>query len=425
MSNKVIQRVRGVRDILPEEQKYFRYLQKIFEAAAEQSGFRKIYTPTIEQSSLFERTVGKVTDIVEKELYSFKSKSGKNIALRPEGTASVARAYLENGMTSLPQPVKLYYIMPMFRYDRPQAGRYREHWQMGVEAFGEKSPLLDVTIIALALRVLKSAGLTNLSLQINSIGCPNCRPKYEKTLIKYLKENDKKVCEDCKKRIKSNPMRVLDCKQKGCQSVVEDAPQMINSLCNVCHEHFKTNLEYLDELDIMYEINPRLVRGLDYYVQTVFEIWDEKHGGQSTLGAGGRYDGLTELVGGRKTPGIGFGLGMDRIVAEMMSQKVDFEEEDAVDVFVIQLGVEAKKKCFKLLFDLQNAGVGAEASIDKGSMSTQLKMANRLKVPFAMIIGQKEAFSDTVIIKDMQSGCQEIYPQNRAVKEMQKRLTRR
>jgi len=411
-----------MRDILPEEQKYFTYLRNAFEKACEQSGFNKIYTPTMESTQLFERTVGKGTDIIEKELYSFKSKSDKNLSLRPEGTASIVRAYLENGMTSKPQPIKLYYQLPMFRYDRPQAGRYREHWQYGVEVLGEKSPLIDVTVIALALRVLSSVGLSGISLQINSIGCPNCRPKYKKVLQRFLKDNEKSLCADCKRRSKSNPMRVLDCKNKSCQETTEGAPQIINNLCNSCHEHFKTNLEYLDELDIMYEINPRLVRGLDYYVQTVFEIWGESDGSQAALGGGGRYDGLSELIGGRKAPGIGFGLGADRIVAQMMAQGVKAKAESPVDVYVIQLGKEAKKKCFKLLFDLQNAEIGAEGSIDKGSMSAQLKAANKLKVPYVLIIGQKEAYSDTAILKDMGSGCQEIYPQERIVRELQKKL---
>jgi histidyl-tRNA synthetase len=424
LSNKVIQKVRGMRDILPDEQKYFVSLRNVFETACEQSGFRKIYTPTIESSQLFERTVGKATDIVEKELYAFKSKSGKKLALRPEGTASMARAYLENGMTSWSQPVKLYYELPMFRYDRPQAGRYREHWQFGVEAFGEKSPLLDVTVIALALRVIHLAGIAGTSLQINSIGCPTCRPKYKKILVRFLKENEKNLCPDCKRRLKTNPMRVLDCKNKSCQELTEGAPQMVNNLCNSCHEHFKMILEYLDELDIDYGINPRLVRGLDYYVQTVFEIWNNSDGGQNALGGGGRYDGLTELVGGRKAPGIGFGLGADRIVATMKDQGVETPIGSAVDVFVIQLGKEAKKKCFKLIYELQNAGVGAEGSLDKGSMSVQLKMANKLNVPYCLIIGQKEAYSDTVILKDMGSGCQEIYPQDRIVKEVQKRISK-
>jgi len=424
LSNKIIQKARGMRDILPEEQKYFKYFSKAFEMAAEQSGFKKVYTPTVESAGLFERTVGKATDIIEKEMYVFNSKSDAKLALRPEGTASVARAYLENGMTSWPQPVKLYYQMPMFRYDRPQAGRYREHWQYGVEVFGDKSPLMDVTIIALALRAIKSAGLENVSLQINSIGCPSCRPQYRRTLVRFLKDNEKKLCADCKRRLKTNPLRVLDCKEKGCIAVTEDAPQMINSLCNSCHSHLKSILEYLDEIDILYEINPRLVRGLDYYIQTVFEIWSEKEGGSLALGGGGRYDGLTELLGGKKIAGIGFGLGADRIVAAMKEAGVETAEEFSVDAFVIQLGAEAKKKCFKLIYELQNAGVGAEGSLDEVSMSSQLKKANRLKVPYALIIGQKEAFSDTVILKDMHSGVQEIYPQSKIVNELKKRVER-
>lgn len=422
MSKRIVQKIRGVRDILPDEQQYLKYLNRIFENACEQSGFSKIYTPTIEQTALFVRTAGKGTDIVEKEMYTFKDKSGNSVSLRPEGTASIARAYLENGMTSWPQPVKLYYEMPMFRYGRPQAGRYREHWQFGVEAFGEKAPTLDATVITLAIRILNTAGLAGVSLQINSIGCPNCRPKYRKVLFDYLKKNEKKLCPDCKKRLKANPMRVLDCKEPTCMMIAEEAPQTVNHLCNPCHEHFRTILEYLDEIDIIYELNPKLVRGLDYYTRTVFELWAESDNGMLSLGGGGRYDGLTEILGGKNTPGIGFGLGADRIVAEMKANEIEIPEIQSTEVFVAQLGEEAKKKCFRLLFDLRNAGISTEGSIDKGSISEQMRAANRYGAHFALIIGQKEAFDDTVILKDMGSGAQEIFPRDKVVKEIQKRV---
>lgn len=424
MSKKIVQKARGMRDILPQEQKYFEYLSRVFERIAEQSGFKRIYTPTIESSSLFIKSVGKGTDIVEKEMFTFKDKSGNTVTLRPEGTASVVRAYLEGGMTSLTQPVKLFYEMPMFRYERPQAGRYREHWQYGAEVIGEKSPLIDVTVIALVLRVLKTVGLSGLSLQLNSIGCSACRPKYRKVLLEFLKQNEKKLCPDCKKRMKTNPLRVLDCKNEVCIEIVAEAPQTINHLCANCHSHLKVILEYLDEIDILYELNPRLVRGLDYYSKTVFEFWSEREKGQNALAAGGRYDGLTEILGGKNMAGIGFGIGADRVVAEMMKQEVESEVENKVDVYVAQLGEEAKKKSFKLLFELQNAGIGAEGSIDKGSISDQLKAADRLGVPYTLIIGQKEAFSDTVIIKDMTSGSQETYPMDKVVKEISKRISK-
>lgn len=423
LGKRIVQKVRGMRDILPQEQQHFKYLEKVFQESCEQAGFLKIYTPTIEQTNLFIRTVGKGTDIIEKEMYTFKDKSGNSVSLRPEGTASVARAYLEGGMTSLPQPIKLYYEMPMFRYGRPQAGRFREHWQFGVESFGDKSPTLDVTVISLAIRVLKTVGLQNISLQINSIGCPACRPKYRKVLVEYLKANSKKLCADCGRRLKINPMRVLDCKEPSCIAITEEAPQTVNHLCNSCHEHFRTILEYLDEIDIMYDLNPRLVRGLDYYTKTVFELWTESDSrGMLSLGGGGRYDGLTELLGGKPTPGIGFGLGADRIVSEMQNQEVEIPETHITEVFVAQLGDEAKKKCFRLLFELRNAGIAAEGSIDRGSISDQMRAANRYGADFALIIGQKEAFDDTVIIKDMHSGSQEIFPREKAVREVQKRL---
>lgn len=425
MAKKMIQTPRGTRDLLPEDFKYFDYTIEAFEMEAKKSGFGKIDTPMFEETNLFVRGVGKGTDIVEKEMYTFKDKSGNSLTLRPEGTAPVVRAYLENGMQSKPKPVKLYYMGPLFRYERPQAGRFREFYTFGLEVIGDKDPLHDVTTVSYAWRVLKILGLSDLTLQINSIGCPNCRPKYQKELDVFIKENIKNFCKDCKVRAKKNPLRILDCKEKRCQSFLEEVPIIINNLCKECHNHFREVLEYLDELELDYEINPRLVRGFDYYTKTVFEIWTKKDKGQNTLAAGGRYDGLVELLGGKATPAVGFGAGVDRIVDELKKQKVKVYDLTGVDVFVAQLGEIARKKCMRLMHDLQLEGIGAEGCIEKKKgISDQLKHANNLNVPFTLLIGQKEAYDNTVIIKDMQSGNQEVYPRDKAVKEIKKRLQR-
>lgn len=422
MAKKNIQTVRGTKDILPEENRYFDYVNKIFENEAKKSRFGKIETPIFEDTNLFVRGVGKDTDIVEKEMYTFRDKSGNSLTLRPEGTAPVVRAYVENGMQSLPKPIKLYYFGPMFRYERPQAGRYRQFYQFGLEVIGDKNPLQDASLISLVWRAYTSLGLTDLSLQINSIGCPHCRTKYKKELLKFIKEKEKKLCTDCQKRVKKNPLRLLDCKDKSCQLILKDAPIILNNLCKECHDHFREVLEYLDELDLSYELNPRLVRGLDYYTKTVFEIWTKSEGGQNSLGGGGRYDELIEQLGGKPTPALGFACGTDRIVQFIKNYHIEVIEPNGVDVFVAQLGDEARKKCFRLMHDLHLGGLGAEGCIEKKGISEQLKISSKLGAPFTLLIGQKEAFDDTVIIKDMQSGNQEIYPREKVVKEIKKRL---
>lgn len=421
MGKKITQKPRGTKDIWGEDQKYFQYVQNVFETVAEEAGFGKIETPAFEDTKLFVRGVGKETD-VGKEMYTFKDKSGNSITLRPEGTAPIVRAYLEDGMQSLPQPVNLYYFSNFFRYERPQAGRYREFWQLGLEVIGDKSPLVDANIIATVSRIYKKLNIQNISIQINSMGCSICRPKYIKILKKYYAGNLSKLCPDCKKRYKTNPLRLLDCKNEKCLLIQAEAPQIINNLCSACHDHFKTVLEYIDELEINYDLNPKIVRGLDYYTGTVFEVWNEKDGAQNSLGGGGRYDDLVETLGGSKTPAVGFGGGVERTMEEMEREGVEFEEKKNVSIFVAQLGSKARKKCFKLLNDLLDSGIGAEARFDKGGIGDQLKIASKLGVEYTLLIGQREAFDGTVIIKDMASGNQEVFPYEKIVKVMAKRL---
>lgn len=423
MAKKTIQTPRGTRDILPELQVYFDCVQRHFESVVRSAGFSKITTPVFEDTNLFVRGVGEGTDIVEKEMYTFKDKSDNSLTLRPEGTASVIRSYLENGMQSWTQPVKLYYFEPMYRYDRPQAGRYREFWQFGFEMIGDKTALADAVVITTAYRIYSNLGIADsLSMQINSIGCSECRPKYLKELAKYYKDNEKELCPDCKRRLASNPLRLLDCKEKKCQTLIEEAPQIVNSLCNDCHQHFKEVLEYLDEIGIVYEINPRLVRGLDYYTRTVFEIWSNKDGSQNSLGGGGRYDKLVEILGGQPTPALGFAGGVDRTVELIQKMEGDAGLAEKRDVFVAQIGDEARKKCFRLMNDLWNNGIDAEGCLDKGSISDQLKAANKISARYALILGQKEAYDGTVILKEMLSGTQEIVPVDKVIQELKRRL---
>jgi len=423
MAKKIIQTPRGTRDLLPDTQAYFDYVEKVFESIVRSAGFAKITTPVFEDTNLFIRGVGEGSDIVDKEMYTFKDKSDNSLTLRPEGTASIVRAYLENGMQSWAQPVKLYYFEPMYRYDRPQAGRYREFWQFGFEMIGDKSALADAVVITTAYRIYDSLGLKDtLSMQINSIGCSECRPMYLKELTRYYKENEKDLCPDCKKRLATNPLRLLDCKGKKCQLLAEEAPKIVNSLCTACHDHFKEVLEYLDEIGIIYEINPRLVRGLDYYTRTVFEIWNQKDGAQNALGGGGRYDKLVEILGGQSTPALGFAGGVDRTVEQIQQIKDGVEVTEQRDVFVAQIGDEARKKCFRLMNDLWNSGVDTEGCLDKGSISNQLAVANKIGAKYTLIMGQKEAYDGTVIIKEMNSGTQEVVTLESVISEIKHKL---
>lgn len=409
-------------DILPEEQVSFQHVAGTFKTLAAQAGFGRIETPVLEDTGVFKRAVGEATDIVEKEMYTFPDRSGNSLTMRPEGTAGVARAYIEHGMASWPQPVKLYYTSPMFRYERPQAGRTRQHTQIGAEIFGESQPSADAHIITLASRLYRKLGLLGVTLQVNSIGDGACRPKYLGELTSYLKEHQSKLCEQCQSRISKNPMRVLDCKEKGCQPIIADAPQTLNFLCQACHQHFTGVLEYLDDLEVPYELNHKLVRGLDYYTRTVFEFYGGRAGAQSSIGAGGRYDDLVDQLGGKPTPAIGFGSSLERITLEMSECGLEPPPPQDVRVYVASLGEPARLASFRLIEELLDGGVGAAGAVDKNGIQAQLGRADRLGTPYAIIIGQKEVFDKTVILRDMTSGAQEMVPLEKIVAEVQKRF---
>lgn len=410
---------------MPDDQKYWRFLLKKFTKLAEEYSFRKIDTPILEETDLFFRSVGEGTDIIEKEMYSLKTRGGDDLSLRPEGTAGTVRSYIEHGMSAWPQPVRLYYFGPMFRHDQPQAGRFRQFYQLGVEALGEDDAVIDAEIILVAYKFLVSLGLKNLMVKINSIGDSLCRPQYVKTLKEYFRSRTKKLCAQCKNRLKVNILRILDCKEADCQSLVANAPQIVDYLDQACKNHFKSVLEFLDELKIPYLLDPFLVRGLDYYTRTVFEIFPEEKEGEKApaIGSGGRYDRLVELLGGHKTPACGWATGMERIISALKNSNISAPDiKFEPKIFVAQLGEAGKRKGLSLFENLRDENIKAASSLGRDSIKSQLRIANRLGMKFTLIVGQKEAIDGTVILRDMESGIQETLPMKSIVDILKKRL---
>jgi histidyl-tRNA synthetase len=423
MKNVNFQNLRGMKDILPEDQPYWDQVRKISEKMSREYGFSRIDVPIVEYSDLYARGIGEGTDIVEKEMYTFTTRGGDKVALRPELTAGICRSYIQNGMNILSKPVKLFSTGPVYRYDRPQEGRYREHHQVNYDALGEQDPILDAQMIQIASRIVQSLGIKSVQIQVNSIGCPACRKDYRRLLLSYLESKKSKLCLDCKRRMKTNPLRILDCKEDKCFQVAALAPQSVDHLCDDCRKHFKILLEYLDELDLPYAINPQLVRGLDYYTKTVFEVWSgEEDGRKGSLGGGGRYDGLMKMLGGEATPAVGFGLGMERLIAEMKRVQAKPYKAPKPRVFLAQLGDLAKKKSLRLFLELEKNGILMAESFGRGSLKSQLRVANRLGVELTLILGQKEALDQTVIIKNMATGEQETVSNDKLVDVVKKRL---
>lgn len=422
-AKKEINSVTGMRDILPQDQKYWQAAIHAAEKVAVDYGFGRIDTPILESLDLFIRGVGKQTDIVEKEMFSFVDQGGDNLALRPEGTASIIRSYIQHGMLNQSQPVKLFYVGPMFRHDRPQSGRYRQFYQFGFEAIGEASPTLDAQMILMGYNCLNDLGIEAV-VQVNSIGCPSCREEYKKALVKYYKGKIKGLCESCKNRLNKNPLRLLDCKEDGCQEAKDGAPQILDYLDDACKKHFMKVLEYLDELDLPYALNPTIVRGLDYYNKTIFEFWSADDGeGKVALGGGGRYDGLVAMLGGREeTPSCGFAMGLDRIVAKLREKEIKVADPMQPDVFLAQLGEAAKKKAMVLYEKLRAKNIKVAQAFYKDGLKPQLELANKLKVKFTLILGQKEFGEGTIILRDMEGGIQEIIDFNKIDREVIKRL---
>jgi histidyl-tRNA synthetase len=419
----ILQPVRGMKDILPENQPYWEQVRRVSERLARDYGFSRIDTPLVEYTNLFARNIGKGTDIVEKEMYSFVTRGGDKVSLRPEMTAGVCRAYIQHGMHLIPKPLKLFSTGPVYRYDRPQEGRYREHFQINYDAFGEDDSILDAQMIQIAHRIIQNLGIKSVQIQVNSIGCPVCRRDYLELLTNYLESKKNKLCQDCKRRMETNPLRVLDCKEDKCMQVASSAPQSVDHLCEECRVHFKSLLEYLDELDLPYIINPRLVRGLDYYTKTVFEVWSGlENGKKNALGGGGRYDRLIKMMGGEDTPAIGFAFGIERLILEMKKVQAKPYRPQRPKVFLAQLGNLAKRKSLKLFSELEKSGILLAESFGRGSLKSQLKVANKLGVELTLILGQKETLDGTVIVKNMTTGVQETVAVDRLVDAIKKKL---
>jgi histidyl-tRNA synthetase len=422
VAKQQFQSLRGMYDILPEAAAQYDNLTDHFRSLAESAGYGRIETPLLEDTALFVRGVGADTDAVSKELYSFTDRSDHSVALRPEFTAGIVRAYIERGMSSMPQPVKLFTVGPAFRYDRPQAGRQRQFNQINVEVLGEAAPSMDAQVIMLAARFLRRVRLGNVTLQLNSIGDPACRPKYRTVLIEYLEDNSKKLATIDRERVKTNPLRVLDSKEPSTVAVLADAPQTLNYLCEACQAHFAGVLEYLDDLGVAYELNPLLVRGLDYYTRTVFEFYGERDGAQASIGGGGRYDLLVEQLGGQPTPAVGFAMGLERLLMELEAAGALPQPAMPRRVYVASLGEPARLAAFRLIEQLLDGGVAAVGAVDRDGIGSQLARADKLGVSNAIIIGQKEVREGTVILRDMTSGAQEILPVDGIVGELRSRF---
>ncbi len=398
---------RGTVDISPEEQRYWRFVETKAVSLCGLYGYQRLDTPAFEDAQLFTRSIGQGTDIVTKEMYTFEDRSGNILALRPEGTAPVCRAYLEHGMDNLPQPVKLYYLAAIFRYERPQSGRYRQHYQFGFEAIGEGDPVLDAEVIEMAWRYFEVLGVSGLNLYVNSIGCKACRPRYLEELKHYYANRVQDLCADCKSRFDKNPLRLLDCKKSLCYEITEAAPKSTDYLCRECLAHFESVVGYLEGLELPFELNHRLVRGLDYYTKTVFEIQPPGEGAQSALGGGGRYDNLIEELGGKSTPAIGFASGIERVVLSLRKQKIAVPEPALPPVFIAYLGNEAKLEAIKLASTLRRSDVAAILATGDRSLKAQLRQANSLNAGYATIIGENEVKAGKVTLRNMASGDQE------------------
>ncbi len=395
---------RGTRDVLPEDEPYWRFVRGTAERVAGLFGYRYIETPMFEDAAIWLRT-GEGTEVVEKEMYVFEDRGGDRLALRPETTASVCRAYIEHGMASRPQPVRLFYFAQKFRYDRPQAGRYRQHTEFGVEAIGEADATIDAEVIDLLSTLYERLGLQGLTLHLNSIGDQACRPAYIESLRAFYADKLDAVCPDCRMRYEKNPMRLLDCKDERCQPVIVAAPTITDRLCQPCVEHFATLRSHLDALGIAYEIDPRLVRGLDYYTRTVFEFYPPVEGAQSVVGAGGRYDGLIELLGGQPTPGIGFGSGIERIILNLKRQEAPVPEIEPPRVYVAHTSDAAKAAALRLAHRLRALDVSAVVGGGR-SLKAQLRHADALGARYVAILGDRELAHGEVTLRDMRDGQQ-------------------
>ncbi len=417
-----IQSPKGTRDILPSEVQTWQWVEQVARSVFGTYGYQEIRTPIFESTDLFVRGVGDTTDIVEKEMYTFSDRGNRSVSLRPEGTASVVRAMLQNRLMEGASVLKFYYIGQMFRYDRPQAGRYREFWQVGIEAFGADSPAIDAEIIAAGHQFFSTLGIKDLTLHLNSIGDPVCRPRYVEDLTAYAKEHLDELCGKCYARHERNPMRILDCKESGCRAVVANAPLLSNYLCDACRENFDLVKSYLDELEIDYHEDPYVVRGLDYYSRTAFEFTAGGLGAQNAIGGGGRYDYLAEEIGGTPTPGIGFALGMDRIIIALDAQNVTVPTSAPVDVYLTVLGDAAMPIALQVAQDLRENGVKTDLEFKGRGLRAQMRTANKLNAQYVVMIGEDEINNAAATVRDMGSGDQQSITFQQLVEVMREKV---
>ncbi len=395
---------KGTKDVLPQDSYRWQYVEGKVREFCHNYGFREIRTPTFEHTELFLRSIGEDTDVVGKEMYTFLDKADRSITLKAEGTAPVARSFVENSLDALSLPLKMYYITPVFRYEKPQDGRLREHHQFGVELYGGDTPYLDYEVITLAYNFIKNMGIDDVTLNINSIGCPECRKKYNAALREYLKANEDKLCDTCKKRMVNNPLRVLDCKSPECKEVVKAAPRIIDYICDDCRAHMNKLCELLDQGGIKYAIDPNIVRGLDYYTKTVFEFVTNALGSQGTVCGGGRYNNLVESVGGKPTPCVGFGMGIERLLMLMKACGVEIKDNNHPDVFVASQSPEYMDKCLEIVTDLRQKGIAAETDLTGKSLKSQMKYADKIKSDYVVVLGGNEIESGECVAKRMSDG---------------------
>lgn len=400
----ITQGPKGTQDLMPKDTYKWQIVEEVLGNEAAIRGFGEIRTPVFEHTELFLRGVGDTTDVVEKQMYTFEDKGGRSVTLRPEGTAGVVRAMLQSGIYNEGYPLRFYYHTSCYRYEKPQAGRMREFHQFGVEMFGAAEPIADAEVILLAKSVFDRLGVRNLRLELNSIGCPECRAKYHQALKEYFQSHVEELCDTCKSRLDRNPMRILDCKSPVCSKIGEDAPKIIDYLCEDCANHFEAVKGYLDAEGVEYTVNPSIVRGLDYYTRTVFEFICSDLGAQSTICGGGRYDGLVEQMGGKPTAGLGFGMGMERLMLALETQGIEFPEEPKCELYVAAMGAAALRKAFTLVNQLRQCGIQAECDLCGRGLKAQMKYANKIGAAYTIVLGDDELAKGEAEIKNMKTG---------------------
>jgi histidyl-tRNA synthetase len=416
-----IRAIRGFNDVLPGDIGKWQFVEKTAREVFEGFGFSEIRIPILERTELFSRGIGEATDIVEKEMYTFTDRSGNSLTLRPEATASMARAYLEHQMYSFDPVAKLYCMGPMFRYERPQKGRYRQFYQIDAEVFGVGNPVVDAEVIIMLIHFLERVGLENLELQINSLGCRECRPRYREELKEYFKDRAFRLCEDCQRRLHTNPLRIFDCKVETCREAIADAPKVTEFICPECQKHFDRVKDYLGMAGLTYVLNPRMVRGLDYYTRTAFEVVSYGLGAQNAVTGGGRYDNLFQEIGGLDVPGIGFAIGVERLISLLPKEK---EFILFPCLFVAALGEEGQKEAFRLVNQLHLEGIRTELDYEGKSLKSQMRKADKLKARFTLILGEEELKKGRVILRNMENKSQEELPMEGLVNALREKIRR-